>query len=42
VIGDVVRVSPFAPSHFKAADYSTTTPNAPRTSRTTQTRVLTP
>ncbi len=42
VIGDVVRVSPFAPSHFKAADYSTTTPNAPRTSRTTKTRVLTP
>lgn len=39
VIGDVVRVSPFAPSHFKAADYSTTTPNAPRT---TKTRVLTP
>lgn len=30
VIGDVVRVSPFAPSHFKAADYSTTTPNKPR------------
>jgi uroporphyrin-III C-methyltransferase/precorrin-2 dehydrogenase/sirohydrochlorin ferrochelatase len=30
VIGDVVRVSPFAPSHFKTADYSTTTPNAPR------------
>ncbi len=29
VIGDVVRVSPFAPSHFKTADYSTTTPNAP-------------
>lgn len=38
VIGDVVRVSPFAPSHFKTADYSTTTPNAPRT----KTRVLTP
>ena len=37
VIGDVVRVSPFAPSHFKAADYSTTSPNKPRT-----TRVLTP
>jgi uroporphyrin-III C-methyltransferase/precorrin-2 dehydrogenase/sirohydrochlorin ferrochelatase len=37
VIGDVVRVSPFAPSHFKTADYSTTTPNKPRT-----TRVLTP
>ena len=31
VIGDVVRVSPFAPSHFKTADYSTTTPNRPRT-----------
>ena len=31
VIGDVVRVSPFAPSHFKTADYSTTTPNNPRT-----------
>ncbi|TLM81757.1 uroporphyrinogen-III C-methyltransferase [Pseudarthrobacter sp. NamE2] len=30
VIGDVVRVSPFAPSHFKAADYSTTSPNKPR------------
>ena len=30
VIGDVVRVSPFAPSHFKTADYSTTTPNSPR------------
>lgn len=30
VIGDVVRVSPFAPSHFKTADYSTTTPNKPR------------
>ncbi len=30
VIGDVVRVSPFAPSHFKTADYSTTSPNAPR------------
>jgi uroporphyrin-III C-methyltransferase/precorrin-2 dehydrogenase/sirohydrochlorin ferrochelatase len=30
VIGDVVRVSPFAPPHFKTADYSTTTPNAPR------------
>ena len=45
VIGDVVRVSPFAPSHFKTADYSTTTPNAPRpprTPRTTKTRVLTP
>jgi uroporphyrin-III C-methyltransferase/precorrin-2 dehydrogenase/sirohydrochlorin ferrochelatase len=27
VIGDVVRVSPFAPSHFKTADYSTTAPN---------------
>jgi uroporphyrin-III C-methyltransferase / precorrin-2 dehydrogenase / sirohydrochlorin ferrochelatase len=39
VIGDVVRVSPFAPSHFKTADYSTTTPNAPRI---TKTRVLTP
>jgi uroporphyrin-III C-methyltransferase/precorrin-2 dehydrogenase/sirohydrochlorin ferrochelatase len=42
VIGDVVRVSPFAPSHFKTADYSTTSPNAPRTPRTTKTRVLTP
>ena len=31
VIGDVVRVSPFAPSHFRTADYSTTAPNAPRT-----------
>ncbi|MDI3193605.1 uroporphyrinogen-III C-methyltransferase [Pseudarthrobacter sp. AL07] len=31
VIGDVVRVSPFAPSHFKTADYGTTTPNSPRT-----------
>ena len=39
VIGDVVRVSPFAPSHFKTADYGTTTPNAPRT---TKTRVTTP
>lgn len=39
VIGDVVRVSPFAPSHFKTADYSTTSPNAPRPA---QTRVLTP
>jgi uroporphyrin-III C-methyltransferase / precorrin-2 dehydrogenase / sirohydrochlorin ferrochelatase len=38
VIGDVVRVSPFAPSHFKTADYSTTTPNSPRTSKP---RVLT-
>lgn len=37
VIGDVVRVSPFAPSHFKTADYGTTTPNSPR-----KTRVLTP
>ncbi|WP_320536293.1 uroporphyrinogen-III C-methyltransferase [Pseudarthrobacter sp. IC2-21] len=34
VIGDVVRVSPFAPSHFKTADYSTTTPNRPRTNQT--------
>lgn len=42
VIGDVVRVSPFAPSHFKTADYSTTSPNAPRTARTAKTRVLTP
>ncbi|MDI3211324.1 uroporphyrinogen-III C-methyltransferase [Arthrobacter sp. AL12] len=48
VIGDVVRVSPFAPSHFRTADYSTTSPNAPRTPRTTkststtETRVLTP
>ncbi|MGN7250552.1 uroporphyrinogen-III C-methyltransferase [Arthrobacter sp. SAFR-014] len=39
VIGDVVRVSPFAPSPFKTADYSTTSPNKPRTSTT---RVLTP
>jgi uroporphyrin-III C-methyltransferase/precorrin-2 dehydrogenase/sirohydrochlorin ferrochelatase len=39
VIGDVVRVSPFAPSHFKTADYGTTSPNAPRTAKT---RVLTP
>ncbi|WP_247042061.1 uroporphyrinogen-III C-methyltransferase [Arthrobacter rhizosphaerae] len=31
VIGDVVRVSPFAPSHFKTSDYSTITPNRPRT-----------
>ena len=30
VIGDVVRVSPFAPSHFKTADYGTTSPNKPR------------
>ncbi|MCZ9884086.1 uroporphyrinogen-III C-methyltransferase [Arthrobacter sp. B2a2-09] len=30
VIGDVVRVSPFAPEHFKTADYSTLTPNKPR------------
>ncbi|WP_445153591.1 uroporphyrinogen-III C-methyltransferase [Arthrobacter sp. Hor0625] len=30
VIGDVVRVSPFAPPHFKTADYGTTSPNAPR------------
>ncbi|GAA1757029.1 uroporphyrinogen-III C-methyltransferase [Pseudarthrobacter sulfonivorans] len=45
VIGDVVRVSPFAPSHFKTADYSTTTPNQPRTTASTNprtTRVLTP
>ncbi|HEX9228017.1 MAG TPA: uroporphyrinogen-III C-methyltransferase [Arthrobacter sp.] len=42
VIGDVVRVSPFAPSHFKTADYSTTTPNTPRSARSTKTRVLTP
>ena len=42
VIGDVVRVSPFAPSHFKTADYGTTSPNAPRAPRTTKTRVLTP
>ncbi|WP_427172221.1 uroporphyrinogen-III C-methyltransferase [Arthrobacter sp. 92] len=39
VIGDVVRVSPFAPSHFKTSDYSTTSPNTPRTPKT---RVLTP
>lgn len=30
VIGDVVRVSPYAPEHFKTADYSTLTPNKPR------------
>ena len=42
VIGDVVRVSPFAPSHFKTADYSTTSPNKPRTRTTSPTRVLTP
>ncbi|MCA4132995.1 uroporphyrinogen-III C-methyltransferase [Arthrobacter sp. M4] len=30
VIGDVVRVSPYAPEHFKTSDYSTTTPNKPR------------
>lgn len=30
VIGDVVRVSPFAPAHFRTADYSTTCPNHPR------------
>ncbi|MEE2528278.1 uroporphyrinogen-III C-methyltransferase [Pseudarthrobacter sp. J75] len=36
VIGDVVRVSPFAPPHFKTTDYSTTTPNK------SQTRVSTP
>ena len=42
VIGDVVRVSPFAPSHFKTADYSTTTPNSPRsTARARTTSVLT-
>lgn len=29
VIGDVVRISPFAPPHFTTADYSTTCPNAP-------------
>lgn len=40
VIGDVVRVSPFAPSHFKTADYSTTAPNKPRTTSRTA-RVLT-
>jgi uroporphyrin-III C-methyltransferase/precorrin-2 dehydrogenase/sirohydrochlorin ferrochelatase len=42
VIGDVVRVSPFAPLHFKTADYSTTSPNKPRTRTTSPTRVLTP
>jgi uroporphyrin-III C-methyltransferase/precorrin-2 dehydrogenase/sirohydrochlorin ferrochelatase len=44
VIGDVVRVSPFAPSHFKIADYGTITPNTPRPSNTRvpNTRVLTP
>lgn len=36
VIGDVVRVSPFAPSHFRTADYSTTSPNKPRTARITR------
>ena len=41
VIGDVVRVSPFAPSHFRTADYSTTSPNAPRTTRTAQTTTIT-
>ncbi|UKA62042.1 uroporphyrinogen-III C-methyltransferase [Arthrobacter sp. FW306-04-A] len=30
VIGDVVRVSPFAPEHFKTAYYSTLSPNKPR------------
>ena len=35
VIGDVVRVSPFAPSNFKTADYSTTAPNKPRTTQST-------
>ncbi|HKU31885.1 MAG TPA: uroporphyrinogen-III C-methyltransferase [Arthrobacter sp.] len=30
VVGDVVRVSPFAPEHFKTANYSTITPNKPR------------
>ncbi|WP_426763828.1 uroporphyrinogen-III C-methyltransferase [Pseudarthrobacter sp. 1G09] len=40
VIGDVVRVSPFAPSHFKTADYSTTSPNQPRKTPSTI-RVLT-
>ncbi|MEE2523954.1 uroporphyrinogen-III C-methyltransferase [Pseudarthrobacter sp. J47] len=43
VIGDVVRVSPFAPPHFKTADYSTTTPNHPRAAPSqTKTRVSTP
>ena len=41
VIGDVVRVSPFAPSHFKTSDYSTITPNHPRTTLSSA-RVLTP
>jgi uroporphyrin-III C-methyltransferase/precorrin-2 dehydrogenase/sirohydrochlorin ferrochelatase len=41
VIGDVVRVSPFAPSHFRTADYSTTTPNSPRTNQSTIARALT-
>lgn len=40
VIGDVVRVSPFAPSHFKTSDYSTITPNRPRTTLSSA-RVLT-
>ena len=30
VIGDVVRVSPYAPPHFKTANYGTTSPNTPR------------
>jgi uroporphyrin-III C-methyltransferase/precorrin-2 dehydrogenase/sirohydrochlorin ferrochelatase len=45
VIGDVVRVSPFAPSHFKTADYSTISPNSPRKTPSTtpkKPRVLTP
>lgn len=32
VIGDVVRVSPFATAHFRTADFSTTTPSRPRVS----------
>ncbi|MCB5272673.1 Siroheme synthase [Arthrobacter sp. SO5] len=42
VIGDVVRVSPFAPSNFKTADYGTASPNAPRPARPAKNRVLTP
>jgi uroporphyrin-III C-methyltransferase / precorrin-2 dehydrogenase / sirohydrochlorin ferrochelatase len=38
-------VSPFAPSHFKTADYSTISPNSPRKTPSTtpkKPRVLTP
>jgi uroporphyrin-III C-methyltransferase/precorrin-2 dehydrogenase/sirohydrochlorin ferrochelatase len=41
VIGDVVRVSPYAPAHFKTADYSTTSPNKPRTTSPNKPRVVT-